>query len=260
MNSIFLCALAVLAVTTTVDATLKCKAKFKCFDDKLDTLVNEHIAVELQGHYTYLYLSQIFDQHKSHYPQVTKYLRAKSSEELSHAERFMEYQNQRGGTVSLSTVERYDDGNCATVSTITQALRCAMELEAHVTTKLTELHNNVQNIEHSECTGDIDDDDLRLTQPVLVNCKKIVNGPVKTVGGFSVCVCSTIEKVAYVELAEMIAHEFLGHQVEDTKEIANLYYNIKKMQPPVVAGETAADTKKRESAAALADFLFDKNM
>lgn len=48
----------------------------------------------------------------------------------------------------------------------------------------------------------------------------------------------------------MIAHEFLGHQIEDTKEIASHYRTLKKMN---MAGTNGAGN-------ALNEYLFDKNL
>ena len=39
-----------------------------------------------------------------YYPKAAKYFREKSNEELQHAERFIEYQNQRGGRFDISAV------------------------------------------------------------------------------------------------------------------------------------------------------------
>lgn len=57
-----------------------------------------------------IFQAQLFDHHAMNYPKVAKYFRAKSAEELSHAERFIQYQNQRGGKVEM---------NSATVSFVT---------------------------------------------------------------------------------------------------------------------------------------------
>ncbi|XP_077967255.1 ferritin heavy chain-like [Styela clava] len=229
----------------------ECKGVFKCYDDRVNKWVNSQIGVELSGHYTYLYLAQIFEHHTRHYPKVAKYLRAKSAEELSHAERFIEYQNQRGGTVDMPTVSRYTEGSCADVKDIKTAFKCAMELEAHVTRQLTQLHNDASEVKKefsNQCSGvdDIDDDDLRLTQPLLITCT-VGENSATTTSTMNVCTCDSIQSIQYVELAEMIAHEFLGHQVEDTKEIANHYRNVLKLQ-------------SADGAPGLGDFIFDKHL
>lgn len=230
----------------------ECRGVFKCYDDRVNKWINDQIGVELVGHYTYLYLAQIFDHHTRHYPKVAKYLRAKSAEELSHAERFIEYQNQRGGTVNMPQVSRYVDGSCANVKDIKTAFKCAMELEAYVTRQLTQLHNDASNVKpeysSNSCpeVDDMSDDDLRLAQPLLFTCM-VGENPSTTTSTMDVCACESIESVQYVELSEMIAHEFLGHQVEDTKEIANHYRNIVKLQSESGVG-------------GLGDYLFDKHL
>lgn len=242
MKSVVLFCLATWAVTSS-DA-VNCKTQIACLDKAVGDLVNGQIKHELQAQYTYLYLSQIFDQHTNHYPKIAKYLRAKSAEEMSHAERFMQYQNQRGGTVTLSDVSRYKEGSCRNVKTIMKAMECALKLEALVTSKLTKLHMDAQEVTLPALCADttLDDFDLRMTQPLMLSCTVSGQGEKVVSARENNCVCSTITSGSYVELAELIAHEFLGHQVEDTKELADHYQTVKKLNSP------------------LGDYLFDKHL
>ena len=49
--------------------------------------------------------SHLFNDKSRYYPQVAKYFKAKSDEEMTHAERFMEYQNQRGAKIVMEQVK-----------------------------------------------------------------------------------------------------------------------------------------------------------
>lgn len=66
---------------------------------------------------------------------------------------------------------------------------------------------------------------------------KLCRGNVKMIFIFKMTYTFTFQ------LSEMIAHEFLGHQVQDTKELANMYHTIKRM--------------KKDH---LSNYLFDKNL
>nr|XP_026690845.1 ferritin heavy chain [Ciona intestinalis] len=200
-----------------------------CAESRVNQWINDQIAVELKGHYTYLYLSKLFERESHYYPKVAKYFRAKSNEEMSHAERFIEYQNQRGGTFDITLVQKKSDGSCANVNSILTGFKCAKELEIDVTDALTLLQSKVTSVQISEsCYNNASGttgNDLARAQPIVIHHHNEVSKPL------SAYTCPhqlpTRVTVEYVELTEMIVHEFLGHQIEDTKEIAN---HVKTLQ------------------------------
>jgi len=69
-------------------------------------LINRQINLELYASYYYLALAHHFDRHdvalKGHY----KFFKKMTDEEKEHAEKFMEYQNKRGGTIVLLDVQK----------------------------------------------------------------------------------------------------------------------------------------------------------
>lgn len=225
------------------------ESEFAKYEEKMNGLINDQINVELQGHYTYLHLSHFFADKSRYYPKVSKYFRAKADEEMQHAERFIQYQNQRGGTFKLSGVSlpTQDLTVCDTQSQskfdLRAAFKCAQALEIHVTQKLTELAN--------QAGGDLSLTAVDTREAVLNDLLK-GQSVVVTSGGRKSALnncftseCDTpIDSIEYVELAEMITHEFLGHQLEDTKEIANYFNTLDKF------GEESA----------LGQYLFDKNL
>uniref|UniRef100_H2YJB8 Ferritin n=1 Tax=Ciona savignyi TaxID=51511 RepID=H2YJB8_CIOSA len=226
MNSVLLC--CVIALMTSSALALKtCQTKIcNLADSQVDERLNRQIGVELKGHYTYLYLSHIFEQHTHYYPKVAKYFRAKSNEEMSHAERFIQYQNQRGGNFNIASVQRKNDNECANVDSVLKGFACAKVLEIEVTEALTDLLSFVSAVPvagtdiHGASNAT---NDLRDAQPILVHHGRTT----KPLASYECNRLSGDITVEYVELTEMIAHEFLGHQIEDTKEIANHEQTLK---------------------------------
>jgi len=237
---------------------------FKVIEKKMNKLLNDQINVELQGHYTYLQLSHKFNERTNFYPKVAAYFRAKADEEMQHAERFIQYQNQRGGQFKLSSVAIVQPSSdnsdpdgvkiCQTAKTLLDAFKCAQNLEIFVTKKLTALAKNAMeaNLISDEADaayiiGTKEKNPLLTGQAVVITVgtdKKSLQHylqPTSTV--------SAITKCEYIELAEMITHEFLGHQIEDTKEIANYLSTLEKFN---ASGDS--------NVANLASYLFDKNL
>lgn len=224
-------------------------SQFARYEKKMNDLINNQINVELQGHYTYLHLSHFFADKTRYYPKVSKYFRAKADEEMQHAERFIQYQNQRGGKFELTSVSLPTQALtvCDTLRgskfDLRAAFKCAQALEIHVTQKLTELANQAGGALTltSSDTEEAVLNDLLKGQSVVITSGNRQNA----LNSCFPSECSSqIDTVAYVELAEMITHEFLGHQLEDTKEIANYFNTLEKF------GEESA----------LGQYLFDKNL
>lgn len=239
------------------------------YEKKINCEINKQIEVELMGHYTYLKLSHKFNDKSTYYPKVAKYFRAKADEEMQHAERFIQYQNQRGGKFELTGVSIAGNlvQDCNDFSSLQPAFTCAQNLEIYVTKKLTNLANLALDVKDSntqqQCKASAttstsaNENALIKGQSVLVTLKK--NGyddEVKSLNDLTYDTGSTtttvnngytINTVKYIELAEMITHEFLGHQIEDTKEIANYV-------------ETLTNLNKDKSQGNLGSYLFDKHL
>jgi len=69
--------------------------------EKLSYLVNLQIRHELVAFYNYLAMSRFFHKYDEDRAGFAKYFRDAASEELSHAEMFMKYQQMRGGDVLM---------------------------------------------------------------------------------------------------------------------------------------------------------------
>lgn len=99
--------------------------------------VNKQINLELYAMYTYLSMSYYFERDDVALNGFAKYFRKASKEELEHAEKFMKFQNDRGGRIILQNIKRpaKDEWGCGL-----DAMQAAMELEKTVNQALLDLH------------------------------------------------------------------------------------------------------------------------
>lgn len=210
----------------------------KAYDDYLTDLLNQQIDLELTAQYSYLRLAHLFQQPYLYYPKFADFFREKSMEEMTHAEDFMDYQTQRGVQRSESfkfkTTENLPEA-CKNIDSLYDGFKCAQDLEITVTKALTQLVSDVSSIEYNHarlCTDSTPDDDvddckvlyneaLRKGQATLVKTNSITMSLMgATESTETITSCDDL-KFDYIELAEHISHEYLGHQIKDTKVLAN---------------------------------------
>jgi len=204
----------------------------KKYDDYVTDLLNQQINVELTAQYSYLRLAHLFQQPFLYYPKFAEFFREKSLEEMTHAEDFMTYQTQRGvertNTPGFSMVDITDKvKTCKDIDTLYAGFVCARDLEIFVTSELTKLVSKVSKVKYAP-DGDVGDhtynEELRKSQAVLVSyndgdsqTQTSLNAATTTTTEIT---CSTIY-LDYIELGEHISHDYLGHQIIDTKVLAN---------------------------------------
>jgi len=213
-------------------------------DAKLTGLLNEQIGVELAAQYSYLRLAHIFQQPNLYYPKMAEFFREKSIEEMTHAEDFMSYQTSRGAKYTPSAIQVNSEvASCGTIDSLYDGFKCAQDLEISVTKALTKLVSVVSGVTESTvvsgCSGSSQpayctynkadyNEDLRSAQAALVRNGNADPIPMSgEAGGTSGCDDYTVE---YIELAEHISHEYLGHQIQDTKILANVVQTLSKME------------------------------
>jgi len=203
------------------------------YDDYLTDLLNIQIDVELSAQYSYLRLAHLFQQPHLYYPKFAQFFREKSLEEMEHAEDFMNYQTSRGVQRSehfnfeaVKTVEA-----CKNIDSLYDGFKCAQDLEISVTKALTKLVTKVSGIPFNQ-VRDANapavvtyNNDLRTAQAALVGpvggdflAYKAATEATDVIGNNLDCDNLIFN---YIELAEHISHEYLGHQVIDTKVLAN---------------------------------------
>jgi ferritin heavy chain len=93
--------------------------------------------MELYASYVYMSMAYYFDREDVAMPGFFKYFKKASDEEREHAEKFMKYQNQRGGRIVLQQIAKptHDEW-----STPLDAVTAALELEKTVNQTLLNLH------------------------------------------------------------------------------------------------------------------------
>lgn len=201
------------------------------YDDYLTDLLNVQIDVELTAQYSYLRLAHLFQQPHLYYPKFAQFFKEKSLEEMEHAEDFMNYQTSRGVQRSerfnfeaVPTVE-----TCKNIDSLYDGFRCARDLEISVTKALTKLVAKVGKISYNQARDAgtsapavTYNKALRTAQAALVSDggDLLISLKEATESTDMISGCNALN-INYIELAEHISHEYLGHQVIDTKVLAN---------------------------------------
>jgi len=110
--------------------------RFNYHEDN-EGLVNRQINLELYASYVYMALAHHFDRHdvalKGHY----KFFKKMADEENEHAQKFMAYQNKRGGTIVLLDIQKPIQQSW---NSPLEAHETALQLEKDVYQALLELH------------------------------------------------------------------------------------------------------------------------
>lgn len=102
-------------------------------EDALNTQVN----MELHASFVYMALAYQFDRHDIALKGFHEFFKKNSDEEREHAEKFMKYINNRGGTIKLSPIRpppKYD------YQTGLEAMEAALDLERRVNESLLKIH------------------------------------------------------------------------------------------------------------------------
>merc|ERR1712033_98518 len=99
--------------------------------------INKQVNMELHAHYVYLSMSLYFDRDDIALPGFSKYFKKASAEEAEHAEKFMKFQNSRGGRVVLKDIPKPENDEWGSPL---DAMKAALELEKTVNQSIIDLH------------------------------------------------------------------------------------------------------------------------
>ena len=99
--------------------------------------VNKQINLELYASYVYQSMSFYFDRDDVALPGFAKYFKKASDEEREHAEKFMKFQNQRGGRIVLQAIQKPERDEWGSGL---EAMQVAHSLEKNVNQALLDLH------------------------------------------------------------------------------------------------------------------------
>ncbi|XP_057979328.1 ferritin-3, chloroplastic [Malania oleifera] len=112
------------------------------YTDECEAAINEQINVEYNVSYVYHAMYAYFDRDNVALKGLAKFFKESSLEEREHAEKFMEYQNKRGGKVKLQSIlmplsefDHPEKGDAL------YAMELALSLEKLTNEKLLNLHS-----------------------------------------------------------------------------------------------------------------------
>ena len=99
------------------------------FKEECEALINKQINMEFYASYVYMSMSAYFDRDDQAYPGFAAFFKKSSDEEREHGEKFIKYQNKRGGKVVFQDVAKPTTMEWGTPL---EALEAALELEKTV--------------------------------------------------------------------------------------------------------------------------------
>jgi ferritin heavy chain len=99
--------------------------------------VNKQINLELYASYVYQSMAWYFDRDDVALPGFHKFFKKSSEEEREHAEKFMKFQNQRGGRIVLQNIEKPEMDEWGSGL---EAMQMTLALERNVNQVLLDLH------------------------------------------------------------------------------------------------------------------------
>merc|ERR1712083_181919 len=76
------------------------------YKEDCEALINKQVNMELMASYTYMSMACYFDRDDVAYYGFSSYFKKNSDEEREHSEKFLKYQNKRGGKVVFQDIAR----------------------------------------------------------------------------------------------------------------------------------------------------------
>lgn len=107
------------------------------FHQESEAGINKQINMELYASYVYQSMAYYFDRDDVALKGFSKFFKDSAEEEREHAEKFMKYQNMRGGRVVLQSIQKPDKDEWGSGL---EALETALALEKTVNQSLLDLH------------------------------------------------------------------------------------------------------------------------
>jgi len=107
------------------------------FHEESEAAINKQINMELYASYVYLGLAYQFDRHDVALKGFHDFFLENSNEEREHAQKFMKYLNNRGGTIKMAPIQ---PPSKIDYQTGLEAMQAALQLERDVNESLLNLH------------------------------------------------------------------------------------------------------------------------
>merc|ERR1739841_3615 len=121
-----------MGTTTTMTSRIRQNYKEDC-----EALVNKQINMEMYASYVYMSMAYYFDRDDVAYAGFSAFFKKNSDEERDHGEKFIKYQNRRGGKVVFQDIAKPTSMEWGTPL---EAMEAALELEKTVNQSLLDLH------------------------------------------------------------------------------------------------------------------------
>ena len=113
------------------------------WSEECENHINYQINKELYASYYYLNLYCFFMRDWVNMPEIAKYFKKQSDEEKEHADKFIEYQILRGGTIKIKEIPEINfdfDDKCKSKSYLKIAFEKVLDLEKNINNNLLEIH------------------------------------------------------------------------------------------------------------------------
>lgn len=107
------------------------------YHEESEAGINRQINLELYASYVYQSMAYYFDRDDVALKGFGKYFRHNSEEEREHSEKFMKFQNQRGGRILLQDIKKPERDEWTSGL---EAMKAALALEKNVNQALLDLH------------------------------------------------------------------------------------------------------------------------
>merc|ERR1712002_1394461 len=107
------------------------------YKEDSEALVNKQINLELHASFVYMSMASYFDRDDVANYGFSAYFKKNSDEEREHAEKFIKYQNKRGGRVVFQDIAKPSTMEWGTPL---EAMEAVLELEKTVNQSLLDLH------------------------------------------------------------------------------------------------------------------------
>jgi len=115
------------------------------YKEDCEALVNKQINMELYASYVYMSMATYFDRDDVASYGFSSFFKKNSDEERDHGEKFIKYQNKRGGKVVFQDISRPAISEWGTPL---EAMEAALELEKTVNQSLLDLHKGADGDAH----------------------------------------------------------------------------------------------------------------
>ncbi|CAI9738883.1 soma ferritin-like [Octopus vulgaris] len=150
------------------------------FHEDSEAGINRQINMEMYASYVYQSMAFYFDRDDVALKGLYKFFQKRSEEEKEHAEKFMKYQNKRGGRILLKQVEKPDNDDWGTAL---DAMEAALALEKKVNGSLLELHKIADSHNDAQMMDFIESeylaeqvDDIKVLSDHITNLKRVGGG------------------------------------------------------------------------------------